>query len=94
MVGGQVSAAQAAEHSSVAASYDTAVRPTCLWTTERLVHSPSSYSPMERVSDPGRVNPLVDVAPDPTSMAIAQPNVVRAGCVDATFSLGGPVVQR
>ena len=45
-------------------------------------------------SDSCAVNPLVDVAPGPSAMAVTQSDVMRAGCLDAAFSLGGPIVKR
>jgi hypothetical protein len=46
------------------------------------------------MSDSGGFDPLVDIAPCPTAMAITEPDVVGAGGINSALPLGCPVVQR
>src|SRR6185312_12638076 len=45
-------------------------------------------------SDASRFDPLIDVAPGPSAVAIAQPDVVGAGGIDTSLALSRPVMQR
>src|SRR4051794_8791632 len=60
-----------------------------------FIHSRAQRRPRAATASDARgVDPLIDVAADPATMAFAQTDVMRPRGIDASFAFGCLVVQR